>query len=249
MSGQKSPRSAKPCAKEMATKKSKATVSDKAIPPLDLEKADGRDPKVLYYDAAQFKTDREVGATTAASPVIRGAVTGRAFAARMFGADLDLTEYAQQLQKQSDAVLGGDLNGVKAMLATQATTLDMIFNQLALKATSSEYLSQRDAHLRLALKAQSQCRSTLETLAEILSPRPVAFVRQQTNISSEGGPQQVNVGTPAPSPAPARERKPKPSNELLEQSNGKWLDTRAAGQAGRGDTGLETVGTVDRPQD
>jgi hypothetical protein len=30
----------------------------------------------------------------------------------------------------------------------------------------------------LALKAQSQCRATLETLAAIKNPQPVAFVRQ-----------------------------------------------------------------------
>ena len=44
---------------------------------------------------------------------------------------------------------------------------------------------------RQALKAQAQCRATLEALAEIKNPRPVAFVKQ-ANIS--GGHQQVNNG-------------------------------------------------------
>jgi len=30
----------------------------------------------------------------------------------------------------------------------------------------------------LALKAQAQCRATLQTLAEIKNPHPVAFVKQ-----------------------------------------------------------------------
>jgi hypothetical protein len=38
-------------------------------------------------------------------------------------------------------------------------------------------------YLRLGLKAQSQCRATLETLAAIKNPRPVAFV-QQANYCS-----------------------------------------------------------------
>ena len=40
-------------------------------------------------------------------------------------------------------------------------------------------------------KRQAQCRATLEALAEIKNPRPVAFVKQ-ANIS--GGHQQVNNG-------------------------------------------------------
>lgn len=54
-----------------------------------------------------------------------------------------------------------------------------------------EYLKQFQAYLGLALKAQAQCRATLEALAEIKNPRPMAFVKQ-ANIS--GGPQQVNNG-------------------------------------------------------
>ena len=42
--------------------------------------------------------------------------------------------------------------------------------------------------MRLALKAQGQCRATLETLATIKNP-PVVFARQ-ANIAQ--GPQQVN---------------------------------------------------------
>jgi hypothetical protein len=34
-----------------------------------------------------------------------------------------------------------------------------------------------DPFLRLALKAQSQCRATWEAIAEVKNPRAVAFVR------------------------------------------------------------------------
>jgi hypothetical protein len=71
----------------------------------------------------------------------------------------------------------------------QAHTLNAIFNDLARKAAKSEYINQMESHLRLALKAQGQCRATLETLAAIKNPQPVAFVRQ-ANIAH--GPQQVN---------------------------------------------------------
>jgi hypothetical protein len=55
--------------------------------------------------------------------------------------------------------------------------------------------------MRLALKAQSQCRATIETLAEIKNPQPVAFV-QQADVAH--GPQQINNGPTAPCGSLAR---------------------------------------------
>jgi hypothetical protein len=40
-----------------------------------------------------------------------------------------------------------------------------------------EYVDAADTYMRLALRAQSQCRATLETLAAIKNP-PVAFANQ-----------------------------------------------------------------------
>ena len=95
------------------------------------------------------------------------------------------------------------------------------------------------AYMRLALKAQGQCRATLETLANIKNPRPVAFV-QQANIAH--GPQQVNNGM-APSqgePAQATKNAFEP-NELLEQQHGERLDTRPQGAAIRDDSHVVPV--------
>jgi hypothetical protein len=52
-----------------------------------------------------------------------------------------------------------------------------------------EYVNAAETYMRLALKAQSQCRTTLETLAGIKNPASVTFVRQ-ANVAH--GPQQVN---------------------------------------------------------
>jgi hypothetical protein len=101
--------------------------------------------------------------------------------------------------------------------------------------------------MRPALKAQSQCRSTLEALAEIKNPKPVAFV-QQANIAH--GPQQVNNGTVAPPAEPSRAgESEKPPNKLLESRDDQRLDTGAEGAAGCADSDLETVGEVNRAAD
>jgi hypothetical protein len=204
-----------------------------------------RDPNTLRASQRPGESVEQFMARTATRSVIRGATTGRKYAEPIFGGDIDLTAYAEELWKQADAVKGGDLSAVEEMLMTQANTLDMIFNQLARKSAHCEYLNQMEANLRLALKAQAQCRSTLEALAEIKNPRPVAFVKQ-ANIAN--GPQQVNNGTEDRS-ARAREEKAVESNGLLEHSNGEWLDTGAAGQAGRGNQAMEPVDESDRAKD
>ncbi|MGF6608484.1 hypothetical protein OKW45_003406 [Paraburkholderia sp. WSM4175] len=153
----------------MATKR-KATKEAASAPPPK------RNPEALGLSGEQYDDPVKRGALIASSPVVRGAVTGRKYAEPVFGAELDLTAYLAELNRQAAAVRAGDLSGVEALLVTQANTLDMIFNQFARKAAFSEYLNQMQAHLSLALKAQAQCRATLEALAEIKNPRPLAFV-------------------------------------------------------------------------
>ncbi|MBT1537716.1 hypothetical protein B7R78_0011415 [Ralstonia solanacearum] len=200
-----------------------------------------RDPAALEIVAEPGEKPEASLARIAISPVIRGAATGRKYAQPMFGDGLELTAYAAQLQHQADKVKAGDMSAVETMLVAQANTLDMIFNQSARKAAHSEYLNQMQAHMSLALKAQSQCRATLEALNEIKNPRPVAFVRQ-ANFAN--GPQQVNN---APLPR-AHGNSPDQSTELLEHSDGEWLDTGTTSETRRGHQTLEAVGAVHWPE-
>lgn len=123
------------------------------------------------------------------SPTIQSAVAIAAWS--KFAGTVDLAELVDDLRERVKKVQGGDMQPVEAMLMGQAMTLETIFTSLARRATSQEYLKQFQAYLGMALKAQAQCRATLEALAEIKNPRPVAFVKQ-ANIS--GGHQQVNNG-------------------------------------------------------
>jgi hypothetical protein len=114
---------------------------------------------------------------------------------------------------------------------------------LTMKAQRQGLLKQWEAYLRMGLKAQNQCRMTLETLASLKNP-PVVFARQ-ANINN-GGQQQVNNGAPAP---PTSSPAPNPqvgANELLEAKLEQRLDTRAPCAAGGTDPHLETVAAVDR---
>ncbi len=53
-------------------------------------------------------------------------------------------------------------------------------------ANMGEYIQAAEAYMRLALKAQAQCRATLETLANTKNP-PVVYVRQPGWRSPPGG--------------------------------------------------------------
>ena len=77
----------------------------------------------------------------------------------------------------------------------------------------------------MALRAQNQCRATLETLAAIKNP-PVVFAKQ-ANINQGNGNQQVNNGTSDPA-SRAGEIINQP-NELLEAQHGERMDTGTAG--------------------
>lgn len=105
----------------------------------------------------------------------------------------DIDSLIVGLAAQARALREGDLTDAERMLMAHASALDVIFNQLARKAAlnAGVSISTCDAYLRLALKARSQCRTTLETLSWLKSPRSVSFVRQ-ANIAH--GPQQVNNG-------------------------------------------------------
>ena len=126
--------------------------------------------------------------------VFTNAVLLQSFSKNVIG-DIGLTETMLSLRAAIKEVGNGDLRSVEAILIGQAGALNAMFSELARCAglNMGEHLGATETYMRLALKAQGQCRATLETLAAIKNP-PVVYARQ-ANISH--GPQQVNNG-PAP---------------------------------------------------
>ena len=180
------------------------------------------------------------------SPTIQSAVGIKSWSS--FAGDVDLADLLDGLRERIKKVQDGDLAPIEAMLFGQAMALETIFTSLSRRAAGNDTLKPFQANMTLALKAQAQCRATLEALAEIKNPRPVAFVKQ-ANIS--GGHQQVNNGV---SSAVSAENRTVPAgahphareifgqqNGLLEQQHGIDLDTRAQSTSGGADPHLEAV--------
>ena len=160
-----------------------------------------------------------------------------------FVGEADLGVLIEDLDKRIDKITAGDMSSVEAMLFGQAKVLETMFTSLARRAANNDGLKQFQVNLTLALKAQAQCRSTLEALAEIKNPRPVQFVKQ-ANMTT--GPQQVNngyAGTPSHSGIQSGAGNiQSEQNKLLEADNGNYLDTRAKGTAGRTNQAVEAMG-------
>ena len=163
-------------------------------------------------------------------PSVQAAVT-----IQQWESQSDVSSLMSELFVQVGIVKSGDMGRPEAMLLAQAHTLDALFNNLARRAKNQQYLNQFETYLRLAFKAQSQCRATLETLAALKNP-PVVFAKQ-ANISN--GHQQINNGVPATH----TEKTQNQQNELLveAQHGSETLDTRTTSATISKDKAMATL--------
>jgi hypothetical protein len=147
----------------------------------------------------------------------------------------------EQLRVQTAAVNRGDLERAVAMLMNQATALQSLFARLAERGMGCDQIPGFEANMRMALRAQSQCHATLETLAAIKNP-PIVYAKQ-ANVTT--GPQQVNNGVAAPSQARENEIE---QHKLLEAQHGERMDTGTTGAAIGADKAMATVGEINRAE-
>ena len=184
--------------------------------------------------AAKDKNDMKEGyAKAALLPSLYAGAVIQQYGNALFGKDnLDIHALDKALKESTEAIHHGDMKSVEAMLYGQAVALQTMFTNLARRADCQQgRLDNIETLLKLAFKAQNQCRMTLETLSNVKNP-PVVYARQ-ANITS--GPQQVNNGLTHAT------EKNIVQNELLEDSHVKRLDGRTQGQTSRLDTHMETV--------
>jgi len=155
--------------------------------------------------------------------------------------EIDAPTMLATLRDQAAAVQRGELAHAEAMLMNQASALQALFVRLSERAMEQAHMPNLEGFMRMALRAQSQCRASLETLAAIKNP-PIVYARQ-ANVTT--GPQQINNGTAVPSQAREIENEqtqlPGGSYELLP-------DTRASGEASRTNQTLEALGKIDRAE-
>lgn len=129
-------------------------------------KAAQPDPdKILRRTAKPGTTDARANAEAMLDPSATALATVRQFNVGTFG-NAAFTETYEVLHEQAKAVNAGDLSLQRAMLSGQAAALNSIFMELARRASLNmgEFVKAADTYMRLALKAQTQCRATIESL-------------------------------------------------------------------------------------
>lgn len=199
----------------MATRKAKGDPKNSRHPRKSVPVNQGATEEETNRNFARLATSPELAAYRA----INGAESKSGI-----GEHVDVPTLLDELRKQAAAVNRGDLKRAEAMLMNQATALQSLFSRLAERGMSCEHAPGFETNMRIALRAQSQCRATLETLAAIKNP-PVIFAKQ-ANIAN--GHQQINNGTPAPTSHAGKNKDQQ--NELLEVQHGsETLDTRTTG--------------------
>ena len=191
--------------------------------------------------AADGEAKRKQQSRAILVPAITHAAVVQTYNQRMSDIELDQEAIRDGIIEKSKAVISGDMSSSERMLVAQASTLNAVCVDLFARAHSNlgEYVGAAETFMKLALKAQNQCRMTLETLAAIKNP-PVIYARQ-ANFAN--GPQQVNNCV-----IPHAAKCENAPNELLEgkHDEGKRLDGGAPGQALSGNPAMAAVGAFKR---
>jgi hypothetical protein len=232
------------------------TVKNGAVVTSPTTKPEATDKNALRVSIAPGEDLDVAMVKTRLHPVTSATATIRGFEKPM--TENGFASLVKELSRHVEDVKAGNMNRPETILLMQAQTLDVIFNAMAQRAAANvgTHRDVAEIYLRMALKAQSQCRSTLETLAEIKAPRSTSFIKQQ-NIAQQ---QQVNNGSQVnnggatnegatPAHAHGKNINPNQENKLLEVQHGERLDSTTTGAAIGADSQLETVGAVHRPAD
>jgi len=158
--------------------------------------------------------------------------------------NLNIGSLIDELGSSITEVIDGKMKKCEAMLLSQAYALQSIFTGLSQKAVEQSQLRHYSALLKLALKAQNQCRTTLETLANL--KKPPAIFANQANIAQ--GHQQVNNTVQLPAQANGTEKINSAQNELLEIQDEQRLEPRTQNETGSSHPPLEAMAKINRPK-
>lgn len=181
------------------------------------------------------KNKEQLTAEVIMEPCIRAATTNYYYHATM--PHLSLAAMIKCLKEEvQDTENNKHLTRQENTLAAQINTLDALFHSMAQAASQSKHLEIKERYFNLALKAQKQCAKTIQTLAELKQPQPVAYVKQ-ANIAQS---MQVNNATLE------IEKKNFSQNKLLEKKHEKRLDNRETFTAKLNDSHLAAMAAVHR---
>ena len=189
-------------------------------------------------------------------PQTRNANLAMSFGSQMFGDRLkpEIADSSAVLGEEIQRAMKGDLSLVTRIFTSQAISLDTLFTEMAARAGNNlgQYPDTADRYMRLALKAQSACRATLEALTKLHQPREQTVKHVHINSGGQalladtihphaGGKENGKTNeqslatatdgpsTALPSPDPLGNGVPIPSSEgQATMQNARWDKSRCA---------------------
>lgn len=122
-------------------------------------------------------------------PYLRHGILGRDIAEKMAGklpGAPQFDDFGKVIKSAAADTAKGDMRLPSEMLTAQALSLDSMMTELMRRATMNlgDFPLAAERYARLAFKAQSNCRATLETLAKLHQPREQTVRHVHVN---EGG--------------------------------------------------------------
>lgn len=121
------------------------------------------------------ESDEAAFARSAIDPELRHGIIASSFTVPTFSGDIvnSVGDQVEHVTALLDKAAAGDMAMVSRTLAAQAITLDVMFTELARRTglNMGEHLHAAERYARLAFKAQSNSRATLEALAKLHQPR------------------------------------------------------------------------------
>lgn len=198
----------------------------------------------ILMERVEGETDDQTTARVLLDPCTRHAFTAMPFIGSNLSESCPLPgamDFVEGLRSIAGKAETGDMALVSRMLATQAVALDSIFGEFARRSSLNmgSHIDAAERYARLALKAQSNSRATLEALAKLHQPREQivrhvhvneggqAIVADQVNHYARGAgnaetdkqshaAEALGNCSPMPCPDPAGRRVPIPSGERPE---------------------------------
>lgn len=120
-------------------------------------------------------------------PHVRNANGAAAFASATIGKNPDTVASVKLVTAECGKVRDGELGGVTDILTAQAMTLDAVFTEMLKRSGNNmgQYPEAAERYMRMAMKAQAQCRTTIEALGKIA--RGGEQVVKHIHIDNRGG--------------------------------------------------------------
>ncbi len=143
--------------------------------------------------AETAETAGEIKAETMAEamtrPFVRHGLVAHGMVNQMIGdvpGNPTLGDFGKASQNEADRTRAGDLALASELLTAQALSLDTMFTEYARRATMSmgDYPLAMERFAKLAMRAQADCRASLEALAKLHQPRKQTVRHVHVN---EGG--------------------------------------------------------------